>query len=80
MTNESVPNTKPSTVTPRPTSRPGGHGWMMMVCCIPMVAIAIALVATGVASSSFLLTAGLCVGMMFMMMRMMDHSGGHTST
>ena len=80
MKNRTVPNTKPATGTSDPTTRPGGHGWMMMICCIPMVAIAIALVATGVASSSFLLTAGLCVGMMFMMMRMMNHGGGHTPT
>jgi hypothetical protein len=28
----------------------GGHGWMMIVCCIPMLVIAVALVATGVAA------------------------------
>lgn len=78
MNNQTAPNAKPGTSD---TTKPsGGHGWMMMMCCIPMVAIAIALVATGVASSGFLLTAGLCVGMMFMMMRMMNHGGGHTAT
>jgi len=77
MKHHTVP--KPATEAPDPTKPSAGHRWMMMICCVPMVAIAIALVATGVASSSFLLTAGLCVGMMFMMMRMMNH-GGHSTT
>ena len=53
----------------------GNHGWMMMLCCIPMVVIAVALVVTGVASASFVFTAVLCVGMMAMMMRGMNHRG-----
>ena len=53
----------------------GGHGWMMMVCCIPMVVIAVALVATGIVSVGFLFAAVLCAGMMAMMMRGMNHSG-----
>ena len=52
----------------------GNHGWMML-CCIPMVVIAVALVVTGVASAGFLFTAVLCVGMMAVMMRGMNHSG-----
>ena len=52
----------------------GGHGWMMMLCCIPMAIIAVALIATGIASVGFLLTAVPCVGMMAMMMRGMNHS------
>lgn len=47
----------------------GGHGWMMMICCIPMIIIAIALVATGIASPGFLLAAVACTAMMFFMMR-----------
>ena len=54
----------------------GGHGWMMMICCVPMLVIAIVLVATGVASSSFIFTAVACTVMMFMMMRMMGGMGG----
>ena len=54
----------------------GGHGWMMMICCVPMLVIAIVLVATGVASSSFIFTAIACTAMMFMMMRMMGGMGG----
>jgi Flp pilus assembly protein TadB len=53
-----------------------GHGWMMMICCIPMLVIAIVLVATGVASSGFIFVAVMCTVMMFMMMRMMGGMGG----
>ncbi len=49
-----------------------GHGWMMIVCCIPMLIIAVALVATGIASAGFLLAAVGCTVMMVMMMRMMN--------
>lgn len=52
----------------------GGHSWMMIACCIPMLAIAIALVATGVASPGFLFAAIACTAMMAMMMNGM--SGG----
>lgn len=50
-----------------------GHSWMMIACCIPMIVIAIALVATGVASPSLLLAAAACTAMMALMMRGMDH-------
>ncbi len=53
-----------------------GHGWMMMICCVPMLVIAIVLVATGVAGSGFIFTAIACTVMMFMMMRMMGGMGG----
>ena len=53
----------------------GSHGWVMMLCCVPMVVIAVALVATGVVSAGFLFTAVLCVGMMAVMMRGMNHTG-----
>ncbi len=55
----------------------GGHGWMMIVCCIPMLAIAIILVATGKASPAFLLVAVGCTLMMAMMMGGMSHGGGN---
>ena len=51
------------------------HGWVMMLCCVPMVIIAVALVVTGVASAGFLFTAVLCVGMMAVKIRGMYHSG-----
>ena len=51
----------------------GGHGWMMIVCCIPMLVIAVALVAAGVVNAGFLLFAVGCTAMMFLMMRGMSH-------
>jgi hypothetical protein len=79
MKNEPVPNRQPGTATPLQTGHGahGGHGWMMMICCIPMIVIAIVLVAAGVASPSFLLAAGACTAMMALMMRGMDHGAGH---
>ena len=53
-----------------------GHGWMMMICCIPMLVIAIVLVATGVAGPGFIFAAIMCTAMMAMMMSMM--SGGQS--
>ncbi len=53
----------------------GGHGWMMIACCIPMLVIAIALVATGVAGVGFIFVALMCTLMMALMMRGM-HGGG----
>jgi hypothetical protein len=55
--------------------RHGGHGLMMIACCIPMLAIAGVLVVTGVASVGFLLFAVACTAMMALMMRGM-HAGG----
>lgn len=54
--------------------RSGGHGWMMIACCIPMLLIAVLLVSTGVAGPGFLLVAVMCTVMMAMMMHGM---GGH---
>ena len=46
-----------------------GHGhWMMIACCVPMLAIAIALVATGVLGAGFLAVALACTAMMAAMM------------
>ena len=56
----------------------GGHGWMMIACCIPMLAIAGVLVATGVLSVGFLFFAVACTAMMAMMMRGMNHGGGRS--
>lgn len=52
----------------------GGHSWVMIVCCIPMLAIALVLVATGVVSVAFLIFAVACTLMMALMMRGSDHS------
>jgi len=51
----------------------GGHGRMMMACCIPMLVIAVVLVAAGVVSAGFLLVAIGCTAMMAMMMRGMSY-------
>lgn len=67
--------TGPHTPGP-PGSRPAGHaghGWMMIACCIPMLAIALA--AAGVLSGGFLIAALACTAMMALMMRGMDHTG-----
>ena len=52
-----------------------GHSWMMIACCIPMLIIVGVLVATHVVSAGFLIYAMACLGMMFAMMKMMDHGG-----
>ena len=54
-----------------------GHGWMMIACCIPMLVIAVVLVATGLASPSFLAVAVGCTLMMALMMRGMGDNGGN---
>ncbi len=43
-----------------------------MICCIPMLVIAIVLVATGVAGVGFIFGAVMCTATMAMMMRMMS--------
>ncbi|MGW5723402.1 hypothetical protein ACWEVP_45050 [Amycolatopsis sp. NPDC003865] len=52
----------------------GGHGWMMIACCIPMLVIAVVLLATGVVGVNFLIVAIACTVMMALMMRGMGHS------
>jgi Flp pilus assembly protein TadB len=49
----------------------GAHSWMMIACCIPMLVVAIILVATGIAGIGFIFAAVMCTVMMAMMMRMM---------
>ena len=46
----------------------GGHRWMMIACCIPMVLVVGALVASGVAGAGAIMFAVVCVGMMALMM------------
>lgn len=52
-----------------------GHGWMMLVCCIPVVAIAVALAIVGVLSVGFLVFAIACTSMMALMMVGMSRDG-----
>jgi hypothetical protein len=67
-----------STQTTKPAKHGAhGHGWMMIVCCIPMLAIAIAFVAAGVASVGLLFAAVMCTAMMAMMMRAMSGGGNN---
>ncbi len=56
-------------------ARHGGHGWMMIACCIPMLVIAGVLVATGAVGPGFLAAAVGCTLMMALMMRGMGHGG-----
>ena len=53
----------------------GGHSWMMIACCIPMLAIAVVLVATGVVGAGFLIVAVGCTLMMAVMMMGMGGGG-----
>lgn len=56
--------------------RRSSHSRMMLICCVPMLVIALALIVSGVASPRFLFGALLCAGMMVAMMAGMGH-GGH---
>jgi hypothetical protein len=67
------PHTRPKAGPQDPHG--GGHGWMMIACCIPMLVIAGVLVLTSVVSPGFLLIAVGCTAMMALMMRGMDHGG-----
>ena len=56
-----------------------GHssdGWMMIACCIPLLVIAVALVATGVVGAGLIFGAVMCTVMMAMMMAMMPRGSG----
>lgn len=55
----------------------GGHGLMMLVFCIPMILLAVGLVATGVAGSGAVVGALLCTAMMAVMMLAMPGSHDH---
>ena len=48
---------------------------MMVACCIPMLVVVAALVATGVAGTGAIIYAVVCLAMMWLMMRAMpgDH-------
>jgi len=53
----------------------GGHRWMMIACCIPMLVIAGALVLTGVANGGAIIFALAYPAMMALMMVGMGHGG-----
>ncbi len=51
-----------------------GHSrWMMIACCVPMLAIVLALVVTGVVGFGFLIVAVVCTLMMAAMMGGKSH-------
>lgn len=62
-----------------PTGGHGGHRLMMIACCIPMLVVAVALVATRVVSLSFLFIAIGCTVLMALMMRGMGDVDSGTS-
>ena len=51
-----------------------GHKWMMIACCVPMLVIAIALVASGTVGAGVIV---LAVGCTLIMVLMMGGIGGH---
>lgn len=51
-----------------------GHNWMMIACCVPMLVIAIALVASGTVGAGVIVVA---LGCTLMMVLMMIGMGGH---
>ena len=53
---------------------------MMIACCIPMLVIAIVLVATGVVGVGFIAVAFACTAMMALMMRGRDHGAAEPDT
>ncbi|WP_395152486.1 hypothetical protein [Ilumatobacter sp.] len=53
----------------------GTHGWMMILCGIPMLAIAAVLLAGGVVSAGLVVFVVACTAMMAFMMRGMSHGG-----
>jgi drug/metabolite transporter (DMT)-like permease len=67
----SEPDTSRTEPHGAPARRP--HHWLMMACCVPMLVIAIGLLAAGVVSAGLLLAAVGCTAMMYLMMRGMDH-------
>ncbi len=58
----------------RPREAHSRHGWAMIACCIPMLLIVVALVATGVGPPGLVFTAIACTLMMALMMLSMDHA------
>jgi hypothetical protein len=62
---------------PGKTPRSGGPDWLMIACCVPMLAVAAILFATGVLSGGFLIAAVACTVMMAIMMRGMNDDDSH---
>lgn len=70
----------PASGTPnqgQPRRQQHGHGWMMIACCIPMIAIFAALWAADVIPATDLLIPIACTAMMALMMSGMGHDDRH---
>ena len=52
------------------------HHWAMVACCVPMLSLAVGLLAAGVVSPAFMVGAVVCALMMALMMGGMHRSGG----
>ena len=64
------------------TEHPGAgghsrHRWMMIACCIPMLVVAVALIASGTVGIGGIVFALACVGMMAAMMFSMGGEHRH---
>ncbi|HEX6758847.1 MAG TPA: hypothetical protein VF086_10645 [Propionibacteriaceae bacterium] len=67
------PESKPAQADQPHSSR---HGWTMIAFCLPVLVVAVILVATKVVGVGFLLVAVACP-LMMAMMRGMGHGSGH---
>ena len=75
MIDRTTQHVQPSPPGDRKPEGGGRHGWMMIACCSPMLAIAIVLVGAGVVGAGFIFAAVACTAMMALMMRGMNHGG-----
>lgn len=69
-----LPNDRAPSPPEHPSDGHGGHGghrWMMIACCIPMLLVVAALLISGVAGPGAIVFAGVCVLMMWLMMKAM---------
>lgn len=55
----------------------GGHRWMMIACCIPMLAVFGVLIATGVAGAGAITFVVVCIALMGLMMFAMPGGRRH---
>ena len=76
MITDHFPNGLPPRTRMAALHEGSGHRWMMLACCVPMLVIAIVLVATGVLGAGVVFLAIGCTVMMALMMGAMSHGGG----
>lgn len=69
MTSPHTPSGPPQQADgPGQQARHRRHRWMMVACCIPMIALFVAVWAAGLIPASFLIIAVACTAMMALMM------------